>query len=53
MNLIPCPDCGHQVSHTARRCPNCGKTFTTMGGVIVAIIIGVIIFAIFGSAFFN
>jgi hypothetical protein len=24
-----------------------------MGGVIVAIIIGVIIFAIFGSAFFN
>jgi zinc-ribbon domain len=41
--LQPCPDCGREVSQTARRCPNCGKVFTTFGGVIVAIIIGLII----------
>jgi len=22
--LRPCPDCGHQVSSRANRCPNCG-----------------------------
>jgi hypothetical protein len=24
MSLIPCKDCGHQVSPTATACPNCG-----------------------------
>jgi RNA polymerase subunit RPABC4/transcription elongation factor Spt4 len=51
-NLKPCPDCGREVSESARRCPQCGKAFTTFGGVIVAIIIGLIIgIILFGSAF--
>lgn len=24
MPLLPCPDCGHQVSDQARSCPSCG-----------------------------
>ena len=24
MALIPCPECGHQVSSTFRECPRCG-----------------------------
>lgn len=23
-DLIPCPDCGHEVSPAAESCPNCG-----------------------------
>lgn len=23
--IIPCPDCGHDVSRQARACPNCGR----------------------------
>lgn len=25
MPLVTCPDCGHQVSDTARSCPSCGR----------------------------
>ena len=24
MGLLPCPECGHQISETAAVCPNCG-----------------------------
>lgn len=24
-NLVPCPDCGHQVSRNAPACPHCGS----------------------------
>jgi predicted amidophosphoribosyltransferase len=23
--LVPCPDCGHRVSHLAEACPSCGR----------------------------
>jgi predicted amidophosphoribosyltransferase len=23
--LVPCPDCGHPVSHLAEACPSCGR----------------------------
>ena len=26
--LIPCPDCGHKVSRTAKSCPKCGYRLT-------------------------
>ena len=26
-NLIPCPDCGRQVSPAAASCPHCGRPF--------------------------
>jgi uncharacterized protein (DUF983 family) len=42
-NLKPCPDCGNGVSHSARRCPQCGHKFTTATGFFAAMIIGLII----------
>ncbi len=29
MALINCPECGHQVSNTAKSCPNCGTPIDT------------------------
>jgi hypothetical protein len=26
-SLVPCSDCGHQVSHYAESCPSCGRYF--------------------------
>lgn len=45
-----CPTCKTQLDNGARKCPKCGKTFTTIGGVFVAVIIGLILAgAFFGS----
>lgn len=43
MSLIQCPDCKHQVSSEADKCPNCGRTIKqrqTATGLLAAIIIG-------------
>lgn len=46
MALIPCPECGKQVSEDARRCPECGgwvalrfakKTFNPIVTVLLLI----------------
>jgi len=38
-----CPDCGRSVASNARTCPNCGHTFTTIGGVFIAVILALAI----------
>lgn len=43
-----CPTCGKELDSGARTCPGCGKRFTTFGGVIVAIIIGLILAGFLG-----
>jgi hypothetical protein len=45
-NLIPCPDCGKQVSRIAESCPDCGRPIKrrqTAVGLLASIIIGLII----------
>ena len=44
-----CPSCNKQIDDGARTCPNCGKTFTTAGGIFLAIVIGLIL----AGAFFG
>lgn len=36
MKTKPCPDCGNQVSQTARNCPNC-RRFTYWGAIDLAL----------------
>lgn len=38
-----CPSCKTEIADSANPCPKCGHKFTTFGGVIVAIILGVLI----------
>lgn len=38
-----CPQCQKEIAEGARTCPGCGKTFTTAGGVFIAIIIALIL----------
>lgn len=42
-NLKACRACGKPMAKSARSCPHCGKTYTTVGGIFVAIIIGLIL----------
>lgn len=50
MKLKNCSACGRQMAKGARTCPGCGKTYTTIGSVIIAIIVGLILAgAFFGS----
>ena len=44
-----CPSCKTDCADNARTCPKCGNTFTTIGGVFVAVIIGLIL----AGAFFG
>lgn len=41
--LKSCPACHRQIAKDTRTCPHCGKTFTTAGGVFVALLIGLIL----------
>ena len=41
--LRPCPACSHPIARGARRCPQCGKTFTTALSWIGAVLIGLLI----------
>jgi ribosomal protein L32 len=43
MALIKCKSCGKQIASDARTCPHCGKTYTSAGGILVAVILGLII----------
>ena len=43
MALTKCKECGKEMSDGARKCPHCGKTYTTAGGIFIAIIIGLIL----------
>lgn len=48
--LKRCPTCKKEVAHGARTCPHCGKTFTTAGGVFIAVIVALILGAIIFGA---
>lgn len=41
MSLRPCKECGHQISSTAKMCPNCGKKtgYFNLGCAILIIFI--------------
>lgn len=43
MALKKCTDCGKEMSDGARKCPHCGKTYTTAGGIFIAVLIALII----------
>lgn len=62
MSLVACPDCGKEVSNSARSCPNCGrltgapaplKIFGLVGLLLGLFVIGsllyILIFVIFKS----
>lgn len=38
-----CPTCKTQIAPNANPCPNCGHKFTTVSGVFIAIIVGLVI----------
>lgn len=42
-SMKTCPSCRHQVGDNARNCPKCGHTFTTAGGIFIAIIVALVI----------
>lgn len=44
MALIKCKECGGEMSSSASRCPKCGKTRSTYTGIVVAVIVGVVLF---------
>ncbi len=48
-HLRTCDACGKQIAKSARTCPHCGKTYTTLGGVFIAVIIGLILAGYFFS----
>ena len=41
--LKACKACHKMIARDARTCPHCGKNYTTIGGVVIAIIIGLIV----------
>ncbi len=43
-----CPDCGKEVSKSAKRCPNCGKKLKKP--IVLFVILGIIAIAIIGAA---
>lgn len=47
-NLKPCPTCGQTIAKGARTCPHCGKTTTTAGGILFAIIVGILLVILLG-----
>jgi uncharacterized membrane protein YvbJ len=40
MGLIPCPDCGKQVSERAVACPECGRPFPAAESVTASVTTG-------------
>ena len=48
--LIPCAACGHKISPTAPRCPNCGrKGKHAMQSEVIIKVIGLIVAIVFGG----
>lgn len=48
MSLITCKECSHQISKTAKFCPNCGAKNKQPPGCLSVIIIGLILFFVIG-----
>jgi DNA-directed RNA polymerase subunit RPC12/RpoP len=46
--LMPCPDCGHQVSKKAATCPTCGHRFAFGLVMFSAIFWAILALALFG-----
>jgi uncharacterized protein (DUF983 family) len=46
--LKPCPDCGHQVSKTANKCPNCGRDLNFGQQVAIGAALGILGLVILG-----
>jgi ribosomal protein L32 len=44
--LKMCKACEKMIARGARTCPNCGQSYTTAGGILIAIVIGLIIAAV-------
>jgi len=38
--LIVCPDCGNEVSQSARSCPHCGRKMARKGGQVMSFLCG-------------
>jgi RNA polymerase subunit RPABC4/transcription elongation factor Spt4 len=38
-----CPTCKSQIDSGASTCPKCGRQFTTLGGIFIAVIVALII----------
>jgi len=50
MALIKCKECGHEISKSAKNCPNCGaKRKKSSAGCLVFIILGFLFFGYFAS----
>lgn len=60
MSLIYCPDCSHEVSTTAKSCPNCGHVITykdlpksetkmDLSSLIVILTVAFFLFCIMGA----
>lgn len=43
MALKKCTECKKEMADGARTCPHCGKTYTTFGGIFIAVIIALVI----------
>jgi hypothetical protein len=46
--LKPCPDCGHQISKTAAKCPNCGRDLNFGQQVAIGAALGILALIIIG-----
>lgn len=46
-NLIPCKDCGAMVSHTATRCPKCGRQRKPPFGLVIAVLVAAMVALLF------
>ena len=46
-HLTKCSACGQPIAKGARTCPHCGKTYTTLGSVIVAVVVALILAGLF------
>ena len=44
MGLVTCPECGTELSRSQTRCPHCGKGFIEGSELIVAVIVGGLLF---------
>lgn len=58
MALLRCPDCGKDVSSTAKSCLHCGRSmrYWTAGRIVLAIFLGLIVLNIstcFTMSFFS
>ncbi len=44
-SLRMCKSCHKMIARSARTCPKCGHTYTTAGGILIAIIVAIILAA--------